>query len=116
MRWSLENSENWIPLLLFPGSVETAGTNRDACRASCKAEWLVCEHTTASLPDCYPSRRLEAMELGHNQPTSTFGKEARNPPALLLSPYALVGGRWWRFALIANKLIDTDLLKVRHGS
>lgn len=56
------------------------------------------------------------MELGHNQPTSTFGKEARNPPALLLSPYALVGGRWWRFALIANKLIDTDLLKVRHGS
>lgn len=96
--------------------METAGTNRDACRASCKAEWLVCEHSAASLPDCYPSRRLAVMELGHNQPISTFGKEARKPPALLLSPYALVGGRWWRFALIANKLIDTDLLKVRHGS
>lgn len=56
------------------------------------------------------------MELRHNQPTPSFGKEARKPPALLLFLYALVGGRWWRFALIANKLIDTDLLKVRHGS
>lgn len=33
----------------------------------------------------------------------------------LFSPYALVGGRWWIFAVIANKLIDMDLLRVRHS-
>lgn len=112
----MENSENWIPLLLFSGSVETVGTNRDALQSILRGRVADCEHISVSLPDCYPSRKLAAMELGHNQPTPSFGKEARKPPALLLFLYALVGGRWWRFALIANKLIDTDLHKVRHGS
>lgn len=29
-RWSLENSESWVPLLVFPGAVETLGTDGDA--------------------------------------------------------------------------------------
>lgn len=55
------------------------------------------------------------MWLEHKQ-------EARETPEPIVCspplsfPYAMVGGRWWRFALIANKLIDTDLLKVRPSS
>ena len=48
-------------------------------------------------------------------------QEARETPeprgcSPLFFPYALVGGRWWISAVIANKLIDTDLLRVRHSS
>lgn len=47
-------------------------------------------------------------------------QEARKTPepigcSPLFFPYALVGGRWWISALIADKLIDTDLLRVRHS-
>lgn len=34
----------------------------------------------------------------------------------LFPPSALVGGRWWIFAVIADKLIDRDLLRVRPSS